>query len=193
MAEQNKRQLKHDIDSIHIERWSPRAFSTQAVTEKQLHCLLEAARWAPSAGNFQPWSFVYAYQEADRERFLSFINDTNIAWCHRVPAFIMILSRKTVNEEGVQNPFASFDTGAAWGYLSLEAHRQGLITRAMGGFNKEKARSLLRVPEEYELEAVVAVGYHDPEAVLDERDAEREEASDRKRIESFSFEGEYRR
>lgn len=192
MTAQNKRQLNHEIDPIHIERWSPRAFSTKPVDKEKVLCLLEAARWAPSAGNFQPWSFIYAHEEKDREKFLSFIHESNVAWCHRAPVFILILSRKTVSEEGVENPFASFDTGAAWGYLSLEAHRQGLITRAMGGFDKEKAREWLGIPDSYHLEAVVAVGYHDPQANLEARDARREEASDRRKIEDISFESEYK-
>lgn len=191
MSDLNQRQANHDIDPMYIERWSPRAFSTKAVTKDQLHNLLEAARWAPSAGNFQPWSFIYAYEEAEREKFLSFINASNISWCHRVPAFILVLSRKTINKEGIINPYASFDAGAAWAYLSLEAHRQGLITRAMGGFSKEKARIVLGVPDEYELEVVIAVGYHDPEAELNERDAKRERASDRKTLEQISFEGRF--
>ena len=104
---------------------------------------------------------------------------------------MLAISKKTRNEEGDPNPWHAFDAGTAWGYLSLEAYRQGLITHGMGGFDKEKARELLEVPAEYDINAVVAVGYHDPTTLLSERNQQREVPSDRKPIESFVFEGKF--
>lgn len=126
------RKAAHKIDPIYLERWSSRKFSNQPVESDKLHSIFEAARWAPSASNWQPWHFVYTQEEKDLKKFHSFINDSNVEWCQRAPVLVAVVSKLTRNEEGDPNPFHSFDTGTAWGYLSLEAHRQGLLTHGMG-------------------------------------------------------------
>ena len=191
MTVQTKRKAAYAIDEAYINRWSPRAFSTKEVEEEKLNAIFEAARWAPSAANWQPWNYIVARKEEDRATFLSFINENNVEWCKRAPVLVLAISKKTRNEEGDPNPWHAFDAGTAWGYLSLEAFRQGLITHGMGGFDKEKARELLEVPAEYDINAVVAVGYHDPTTLLSERNQQREVPSDRKPIESFVFEGKF--
>lgn len=191
MTVQTKRKAAYAIDEAYINRWSPRAFSTKEVEEEKLNAIFEAARWAPSAANWQPWNYIVARNEEDRATFLSFINENNVEWCKRAPVLVLAISKKTRNEEGDPNPWHAFDAGTAWGYLSLEAYRQGLITHGMGGFDKEKARGLLEVPAEYDINAVVAVGYHDPTTLLSERNQQREVPSDRKPIESFVFEGKF--
>ena len=191
MTVQTKRKAAYAIDEAYINRWSPRAFSTKEVEEEKLNAIFEAARWAPSAANWQPWNYIVARKEEDRATFLSFINENNVEWCKRAPVLVLAISKKTRNEEGDPNPWHAFDAGTAWGYLSLEAYRQGLITHGMGGFDKEKARELLEVPAEYDINAVVAVGYHDPTTVLSDRNQQREVPSDRKPIESFVFEGKF--
>lgn len=187
------RKAAHEIDSIFLERWSPRAFSTREVEDDKLNSLFEAARWAPSAANWQPWRFVYAKTKKDREKFLSFIHEGNVEWCQHAPVLLAIASKTTRNEEGDPNHFHSFDTGTAWGYLSLEATRQGLITHGMGGFDRVKAEEVLQLPKEYEVQAVVAIGYHDPNADLSEQNRKREFPSDRMSKESFVFEGEFQK
>lgn len=191
MTVQTKRQAAYAIDEAYINRWSPRAFSTKEVEEEKLNAIFEAARWAPSAANWQPWNYIVARKEEDRATFLSFINENNVEWCKRAPVLVLAISKKTRNEEGDPNPWHAFDAGTAWGYLSLEAYRQGLITHGMGGFDKDKARELLEIPAEYDINAVVAVGYHDPTTLLSERNQQREVPSDRKPIESFVFEGKF--
>ena len=191
MTVQTKRQAAYAIDEAYINRWSPRAFSTKEVEEEKLNAIFEAARWAPSAANWQPWKYIVARSEEDRATFLSFINENNVEWCKRAPVLVLTISKKTRNEEGDPNPWHAFDAGTAWGYLSLEAYRQGLITHGMGGFDKDKARALLEIPAEYDINAVVAVGYHDPTTLLSERNQQREVPSDRKPIESFVFEGKF--
>src|SRR5699024_8453392 len=108
-------------------------------------------------------------------------------WCKRAPVLVLAISKKTRNEEGDPNPWHAFDAGTAWGYLSLEAFRQGLITHGMGGFDKDKARELLEIPSEYDINAVVAVGYNEPTKLLSDRNQKSEAASDRKSIVYFSF------
>ena len=191
MTVQTKRKAAYAIDEAYINRWSPRAFSTKEVEEEKLNAIFEAARWAPSAANWQPWNYIVARSEEDRATFLSFINENNVEWCKRAPVLVLAISKKTRNEEGDPNPWHAFDAGTAWGYLSLEAFRQGLITHGMGGFDKDKARELLEIPAEYDINAVVAVGYHDPTTLLSDRNQQREVPSDRKPIESFVFEGKF--
>lgn len=185
------RQADYDIDPIYIKRWSPRSFSSKQVEKEKLNAVFEAARWAPSAANFQPWRFVYAQTEADREKFLSFINEGNVEWCKNAPILVAIISKTTRNEEGAPNITHAFDTGTAWGYLTLEATRQGLITHGMGGFDRKRAKEVLNIPKEYDVQAVFALGYYDPNVELPEHHEKREKPSDRNPIHSFLFEGEF--
>src|SRR5690625_2623370 len=111
MNTNNKREAHYAIDPIYINRWSPRAFSDKPIEEDKLNSVFEAARWAPSAANWQPWRFIIARTSKDREKFLSFINDNNVEWCKRAPVLVTIISRKVRNEEGDPNVFHSFDTG----------------------------------------------------------------------------------
>jgi nitroreductase len=187
----NVREAHHKIDPIYIERWSPRAFSNRPVEEEKLNRIFEAARWAPSAANWQPWRFIIAKTLKDRERFLTFINENNVEWCQHAPVLMVIVSKKTRNEAGDPNYFHTFDTGTAWGYLTLEAARQGLITHGMGGFNPESAKEELNIPDEYDVQAVVAIGYHDPNAKLSARNQEREVPSSRIPMKEFVREGSF--
>src|SRR5699024_4419392 len=185
------REANSDINPIFIERWSPRSFSSKEVEEEKLSAVFEAARWAPSAANLQPWRFIVAKTDADRETFQSFINEGNVEWCKNAPVLVAILSMTTRNEKGDPNVTHAFDAGTAWGYLTLEAKRQGLITHGMGGFDRKKAKDLLEVPEEYDVPAIFALGYYDPTVTLPEHHEKREKPSGRNPIESFVFEGKF--
>ena len=187
----NAREAHHNIDDIYINRWSPRAFSEKPVEEDKLNSVFEAARWAPSAANWQPWRFIVATTEEERKKFLSFINESNVEWCKQAPVLTLIISKKVRNEEGDANPFHAFDTGTAWGYLTLEAARQGLITHGMGGFSPEGARETLEIPEEYDIQAVFAMGYYDPEAPLSARNQEREFPSGRITLDEIIHHGKF--
>lgn len=189
MNKDNKRIADYDIDDMYIKRWSPRAFSSTPVEDMKLNRIFEAARWAPSAANFQPWYFVIAKREEERQRFYTFINDSNVEWCKHAPVLAVVTSKTTRNDKGDPNITHAFDTGTAWGYLSLEAFRQGLITHGMGGFDRAKAKEVLRLPDEYEAHAVIAIGYYDPQAPLSDKNKKREFPSDRKAITEFVSEG----
>lgn len=186
------RKLDYPIDPIYINRWSPRAFKDQDVPEEVLHSLFEAARWAPSAANRQPWRFIYARTDADREKFLTFINDGNVIWCKHAPVLVAVASLKKWKVGGRDiNPTHAFDTGTAWGYLALEAARQGLIAHGMGGFDREKAQEVLQIPVDYEVHAMIAIGYQGEKEMLTESLQEREVPSNRKQIGDISFEGKF--
>src|SRR5690625_2942130 len=188
----NNRKMEYPIDPVYLQRWSPRAFSTKPVPKEKLNAIFEAARWAPSAANFQPWSFVVVEKKEDKEKFLSFVNETNVEWCQFAPVLVAIISKRTRNEAGDLNITHAFDTGTAWGYLTLEAARQGLITHGMGGFDRLKAKKVLHILEEYDVKAITAIGYHDKEAkLLPEKFKEREIPSTRNFIEDFVFAGKF--
>ncbi|MDL4838934.1 nitroreductase family protein [Aquibacillus rhizosphaerae] len=177
------RKADYDIDPIFINRWSPRSFLDKEVSEELLFSTLEAARWAPSSMNVQPWRFVIARTKEDRERFHSFIMDGNRTWCETAPAYILLISE-------AKGPHA-FDTGTAWGYLSLQAAQNGLITHAMGGFHKDKAREALNIPEEYALHAVIAIGYQGEKETLPEDIQKREQPSERRPLKESIYEGKF--
>ncbi|HLR03657.1 MAG TPA: nitroreductase family protein [Virgibacillus sp.] len=182
------RRAAHDIDPIFLKRWSPRSFLNKEVPEDVLHSVFEAARWAPSAANMQPWRFVFARTEADRAKFLSFINDSNVTWCKNAPVLIAVIS-KMDRGPGKDNITHAFDTGAAWGYMALEASRKGLITHGMGGFDRAKAKEVLDIPDNYFVNAIIALGYQADIHALHEDYHDREKPSDRHPVESFLSEG----
>ncbi|WP_186576569.1 nitroreductase family protein [Aquibacillus kalidii] len=185
-TEVNKyRQPDYDIDPIFINRWSPRSFLEKEVPEKDLMSVFEAARWAPSSMNKQPWRFILARTNEDREKFHSFIMEGNLKWCETAPALAVIISKK----EGGSH---AFDTGTAWGYLALQAAQKGLATHAMGGFHKDKAREVLGIPEEYDLHAVIAIGYQGEKDQLTEDLQEREQPSDRRPVKESVMEGSFK-
>lgn len=180
------RQADYDIDDMFLERWSPRSFQEKEVPQEDLMSVFEAARWAPSSMNMQPWRFIIARTEEDRERFHSFVMDGNLKWCEKAPVLALIVSDKEAATH-------AFDSGAAWGFLSLQARKKGLITHAMGGFYKDKAREVLGIPEEYDIQALVAIGYQDEKEKLTEDMQQREEPSPRRPVEESLMEGSFRK
>ncbi|MFC4558707.1 nitroreductase family protein [Virgibacillus kekensis] len=185
------RKAAQDIDPIFLKRWSPRSFLEKEVPEDLLQSVFEAARWAPSAANVQPWRFVIARSQEDKERFYSFINDSNVAWCSKAPVLIAVVSKTDADFMGGPNPSHAFDTGAAWGFLALEATRKGLATHAMGGFDKNKAKEVLSIPDNYEVHAIVAIGYQGDKESLQDKLREREVPSNRNETEMFISEGTF--
>ncbi|GER68615.1 nitroreductase [Weizmannia acidilactici] len=183
------RKAQYEIDPVYLERWSPRSFLEKEVPEDVLMSLFEAARWAPSAFNHQPWRFIIARTKEDREKFMSFIGEFNKTWCKTVPSFALVIS-KTESDTGPIRSHA-FDAGAAWGYLSLEAVRKGLATHPMTGFDFEKAREVLNIPEDYAIDALIAIGYQGEKDALPVALQERETPSDRRPVKESVFEGSF--
>jgi nitroreductase len=185
------RTAAYDIDPVILERWSPRSFSDRNVDESTLLSLLEAARWAPSGSNEQPWRFIIATTAEEKQAFYPFIMEGNRIWCEKAPALILIVSAKTGSRG--PNPYHAFDTGAAWAFLALEAARKGLYTHAMGGFYADKARETLGIPDDYEPQVVVAVGYIGEKESLPPQLQEREKPSTRRPLEESVFRGTFGR
>ncbi|WP_407308921.1 nitroreductase family protein [Desulfosporosinus sp. SB140] len=161
------------------ERWSPRAFDSQAISRDEIMAVLEAARFAPSCFNEQPWRFIIADEEESLQKMREALTPSNQEWANKAPVLILIASKKTFTLNGKGNFWHMFDAGTAWGYLSLEAQRRGLITHAMGGFNREKARVEFHIPEDYDIITVIAVGHYGQKDCLSGELQDREHPEDR--------------
>lgn len=192
----NPRVPTHSIDPQFLERWSPRAFTDESIPEATLLGFIEAARWAPSAYNAQPWRFLYARRESmDWPRYLGLLNEFNRSWARHASALLVIVSKTSFlppgQDEEQPAPSHAFDTGAAWGFLALQAHLSGWHTHAMGGFDKDRARSELKIPDGYEIHAMVAVGRRGDAASLPEPLQAREAPSPRLALEAIAAEGDF--
>lgn len=175
-------------------RWSPRAFDARPVEPEKLRSLFEAARWAASSMNSQPWYFIVATKD-DPETFgrvLQSFVEFNRSWAKNAPVLALSVARMNFEHNGEPNRYAFHDVGQAAANLALQAHALGLQVHQMGGILPEKARELFAIPEGYDVVAGIALGYPgDPES-LPEKLKERELAPrTRKATSSFVFAGEW--
>jgi nitroreductase len=180
----NNRKADHPIDPVFLRRWSPRAFTDAEISEEQLLTLLEAARWAPSSFNSQPWRFIYARRnDAHWQRFLGLLDSFNRTWAERASALVIIVSRVSMQLPGLDKEAPSyshsFDAGAAWAALALQATLSGWHARAMVGFDLEKTAKELSVPSDYRIEVAIAIGQQGDPSLLPEKLAAREAPSER--------------
>jgi nitroreductase len=181
-----------DVDSQFLDRWSPRAFDPTPLSNEQLAALFEAARWAPSCYNDQPWLFLYAVTADDRARFAEALAPANQAWASRAPLLLFVLCRRRFLHNNQENRHAPFDAGAAWLALALQARKLGLHAHAMAGFSRQKAYALLGVPaEDYDIMAAVVVGRRGAAELLPADVAAREQPSERKRLAEVAREGKF--
>jgi nitroreductase len=150
------------------ERWSPRAFADKPVPQDILRSLFEAARWAASSYNDQPWSYLVATKDdaANFPKMLSVLMDMNAAWASHAPVLVISVARKNFKHNGAPNRVALHDVGAANAQLTMEATSRGLVVHQMAGFHQDKARELFAIPEGWEPVSAMAIGYPgDPEAL----------------------------
>ena len=155
------RQPDHPIEPFFLDRWSPRSFTAVPVPDSVLTSAFEAARWAPSASNAQPWRFLIARRDdAHWPDFVSLLAPRNALWAAQASALIVILSALKVERRGeiVDNVSHSFDTGAAWTNFAHQALLLGWHTHGIGGFDRAAARERLNVPSDYAIESMVALG-----------------------------------
>ncbi|MDX1646681.1 MAG: nitroreductase family protein [Longimicrobiales bacterium] len=181
------------LDESIRERWSPRSFSDRPVTGEELRTLLEAARWAPSSYNEQPWRFIVALKD-DRERFerlLGCLDEGNREWARNAPVLMLTVAKRVFERNGRENRHAFHDVGLAMGNLLNQATEMGLYVHQMAGIDPEGAREAFDVPERFEVVAGVALGHlGDPEQ-LDDPGRRKSEVSERSRkpLGDLVFEG----
>ena len=160
--------IDHPVHDLLKNRWSPRAFSEKPVPPEVLRSLFEAARWAPSSGNEQPWAFLVATKD-DNEihaRLLSALVEANQIWAKDAPVLGIAISHLKWAKSGQPNRTAFYDTGAAMAGLTAEATSRGLFVHQMAGFDPKKAGELFHIPADWEPIAAFVLGYPgDPESL----------------------------
>lgn len=166
------------INELLATRWSPRAFADRTVDRETLLALFEAARWAPSSYNGQPWSFVAVQREdtEDFERALSCLVEFNQQWARTAPVLAFAVARVEFEHNGKPNAHAWYDTGQAAFALTVEAATRGLCVHQMAGFDADRARGVFSIPRECQPAAAIAIGYLGEPKILPDGIAEKEHA-----------------
>ena len=190
------RTADHEVDEQFLARWSPRAFTAEPIPDEVLFSLFEAARWAPSAFNGQPWRFIYAKRDTPAwAPLFEALIPYNQGWVKNASVLMFAISdrfRRAEGREPAPVRSHSFDTGAAWAYLALQASRSGWAAHGMAGFDVPRSYDVLGVAEgDYCVEAAIAVGRPTDASVLEEPYRSRETPSPRNPIASFAFEGRF--
>ena len=178
----SSRSSQYPIDDVFLSRWSTRAFDAQPMPTVDLKTLLEAARWAPSAYNVQPWRFIVVQRESIHwQVILDLLNPFNADWAQNASALIVLISDTRIPESEPPElfPSHSFDAGAAWAHIALQAAKMGYQAHAMGGIFHEKIRQQMSVPEHFKIEVAIAVGTPGDPQVLPPALRERETPSQR--------------
>src|SRR5437763_3867791 len=136
------------VDPLFVDRWSPRAMSGEEIPEEELRILFEAARWAPSSFNNQPWRILYARRDSEHwPLFFDLLVEGNKAWVKNAAALLLFISKTTFDHSGAASVTHSFDTGAAWENVALQGWLKGYVVHGMQGFDYERARTALGIPD----------------------------------------------
>jgi nitroreductase len=190
---QSYRKPSFEITTLLLNRWSPRSMTGEEISQDALMSLFEAARWAPSSFNNQPWRFVYAKRNTEHwNRFFSLLNEGNKIWAKDAAALVVVLSRKNFEYNEKPSITHQFDSGAAWENLALEAASQGIVTHGMQGFDYERARQELNVPDNFDVMAMIAIGKRGPRENLPPKLQEKEFPNDRKPLQEIVMEGNFK-
>ena len=186
----------HPVDPQFFQRWSPRAFTGEALDRASLMTVLEAARWAPSSFNSQPWRFIYGLAGTPAfDAIFGALAPVNQSWTQRAGALVLLVSRtKWIPPNGTElAPLgsAAFDTGAAWMSIALQAEKMSLKAHAIGGYDRDAMRAALQVPADHALHAVVALGRQGPKDVLTPDQQAREAPNARQPLAKLVAEGRF--
>ena len=185
------RKPEQEVNDIFLSRWSPRAMSGEEISEAELFSLFEAARWAPSSNNNQPWRFLYARRNTPHwDNFFQLLNESNQIWAKNAAALIVVISKKTFDSDKPARTH-SYDAGAAWGSFALQGSLNDLVVHGMQGFDYDKAKEVLHIPDDYQVEAMIAVGKKGRKEELPTYLQEREFPSARKPLSVIAMEGSF--
>ncbi|HEX6532403.1 MAG TPA: nitroreductase family protein [Nitrospira sp.] len=187
---EKRAQSEHPIEDVIVRRWSPRAFAERPVEPEKLKSLFEAARWAPSSNNEQPWRFLATTQEhrSDYDKLFGCLSEGNSKWVFRAPVLILSVASLFFEDDGKPNRHALHDTGMAVENLVLQATALGLQAHQMAGYDVDKARRECQIPSGFEPVAMIAVGYPGDPAILPDYLRERElKPRERQPIGDFVF------
>jgi nitroreductase len=194
MSELFPRNPVYEIEPVFVTRWSTKALSGEPIPDDTLFKSFEAARWAPSGGNSQPWRFIYSRHGSETwPQFLGLINERNQVWAANASVLVLLLSKKNrQTPEGLRPQRShSFDAGAAWSNFAHQTHLSGWSTRAIGGFDRDGARAGLGIPDDYEIEVFIAVGKPADKSVLPEPLQSANTPSDRRPLSDIVADGRF--
>lgn len=183
-----------DINRIFLNRWSPRSMSGDEISRELLFSLFEAARWAPSSNNNQPWRFIFARRNTDCwPVFFDLLTEQNKIWAKNAAVLIVVISKKTFDYNEKPARTHSYDAGAAWENFALQGSLKALVVHGMQGFDYDKARKTLNIPDVFQVEAMIAVGMPGRKEQLPGALQEREKPSHRKNLSEIVMEGSFTR
>jgi len=186
------RKTEYPIDDLILKRWSPRAFAGENLTKEEIMPLFEAAKWAPSASNIQPWRFLYALKDTENwDLFFNLLNDINRVWASKASVLVVVVTQVSLEGSSVLNKTAIFDAGAAWQNLALEGSSVGLAIHPISGFDYEAAKKVLEIPDNYDVCAMIVIGHPGDKNELAAAFLEREVPSDRKFLTEIAGEGKF--
>lgn len=183
----------YPIHPILAKRWSPRMFSKTVPDRETIHALLEAARWAASSNNAQPWRFIYAYRGSlEYEKIFNCLSDFNKKWVRNAPVLVVTAYKENFSS-GKVNFHALHDLGLAVAQMTIQAHSMGIGLHQMAGVDWQKAQEVFNVPEGYHIATCIAIGYYGGNPADLPADLEKLETQARKRLpqEDFAWEGKW--
>lgn len=186
------RDSAYPIQPLILHRWSPRSMTGEGMNNQELMPLFEAARWAPSSYNNQPWIFIYAHRDTPEwKTVFGLLEPFNQSWTVNAAVLVVVISKNTFYKNGKPARTHSFDTGAAWMALALEGFSRGYVVHGMQGFDYDKAQSDLHIPDDYTVEAMVAIGKRAPKEKLSPELQKKETVSSRRPLEQILMKGKF--
>ena len=187
------RKATYPIDSLFLNRWSPRSMTGEELDDNKIMTLFEAARWAPSSFNNQPWRFIYAKRNTQYwDRIFNLLLEGNKKWASNAAVLVVVVSRKNFEYNDQYSITHQYDAGAAWENLALQASLKGLVAHGMQGFDYESARKALEVPDNFDVMAMIAIGKRGSKDKLPEDLQKKELPNDRKPLNEIVMEGMFR-
>ncbi len=183
------------IEKLIVDRWSPRSFDGSAIPQEDLDVIFEAAGWAPSAFNIQPWTFLYAHRgDSNWERFLSLLVPFNQSWAKDASVIVFIVSNRMQGQGDDKKPSHShsFDAGAAWVQMALQATAMGYHVHGMTGVEFDRIDQELGIPEDHRFEAAAVIGRKAAKEELPEGLQAKEAPSGRKPVSEIAIAGNFR-
>lgn len=191
---ERSRKSTYPINPLILNRWSARSMTGEELENEEMMSLFEAARWAPSSYNNQPWRFIYAKRNTEHwDRLFNLLADGNRIWAKNSALLVVVISRKNFEYNEKPARTHQFDAGSAWENLALEAFSRGIVAHGMQGFDYDKARIDLEIPTDFEVMAMIAIGKKGPRESLPPELQEKEKLTDRKPLKDIVMEGIYRK
>src|SRR6202140_2216146 len=186
------RKADFPIEPLLLDRWSPRAMSGEEISREELMRLFEAARWAPSSFNAQQWRALYARRGTEHwQTFFDLLVEGNKTWAKNAAALVVFISRKTFDHNDEPSITHSYDTGAAWENFALQGFQQGFVVHGMEGFDYERARTELKIPDGFRVEAMAAVGKPGAKETPPEKLQTKESPNARRKLSESICEGRF--